>query len=89
MKTDSQDTNPEIERVQYEMLRKLGPAERVRLMRSLSQDVMQMSWRAVQRANPEASHKEIDLLFVAMIYGEELAANLGDYLLRHKQAKHD
>lgn len=84
MKTDTSDTNPEIERVQYEILRKLGPAQRVRLMRSLSQEVMQMSWRAIQRASPDASDEEIDLLFVAMAYGDELAGKLRANLAERK-----
>jgi hypothetical protein len=82
MRTDSRDTDPEIERIQYEMLRKLGPSERMRLMRSLSQDVMQMSWQAIRRANVGATGEEIELRFVAIIYGEEIANRLSGYLVR-------
>ena len=87
MKADSRDTNPDVERVQYEVLRRLGPAERVRLMRSLSQNIMQMSWQAIRRANLEATDDEVELLFVAMVYGEELATRLKNYLKQQQASK--
>lgn len=68
-----QDTHPDIEHMQTEMLRKAGPTERVRLARSLSQSVMQMAWRSLQKANPDADEDEIAVLFVALNYGQELA----------------
>jgi len=45
---------------------------------------MQMSWHAIQRANPEATYDEVELLFVAMNYGEELASRLKVYLAGRK-----
>jgi len=82
VKTQSRDTHPDIERVQIEMLRKAGTAERVRLARSLSQSVMQMSWSAIKKANPHASEEEVSILFVTQNYGDDLANGLREYLAR-------
>jgi hypothetical protein len=80
MKTQSTDTHPDIERVQVDMLKKVGAAERVRLARSLSQSVMQMSWNAIKKANPGASEEEVKVLFVALNYGKDLGDALRAYL---------
>lgn len=87
MRPQSRDTHPEIERIQIEMLRKAGPTERVRLARSLSQSVMQMSWNAIRKANPQVSEEEINILFVALNYGEDLAGGLRAYLALHEKAR--
>jgi hypothetical protein len=87
MRTQSPDTHPEIERVQIEMLRKAGATERARLARSLSQEVMQMSWNAIRRMNPDVSDEEIGILFVELNYGEQLAKSFREHLAQRKLAE--
>ncbi|MEO8288534.1 MAG: hypothetical protein ABI670_19105 [Chloroflexota bacterium] len=87
MRLQSTDTHPVIERIQVEMLRNAGATERVRLARSLSQSVMQMSWSAIQKANPNASDEEISILFVAQNYGDKLADDLRAYLVNRKTVR--
>ena len=48
---------------------------------------MQLSRRAIARANPDLSEKQIDLLFVAYHYGDNLALNLEKYL--DKNSNHE
>jgi len=74
------DTSPDVERAQVELLRRASVAERIRLVRSLSDMALQLSWRAIRRANPAASEEEVALRFVAVHYGHELAARLQGYL---------
>ncbi len=80
VRTQSADTNPEVERVQVELLRKLTVSERLKLGDKWSKAVMQMTWSALRRANPDAPENELDLLFVESLYGKTLADRLRAYL---------
>jgi hypothetical protein len=80
MRTQSVDTNPEVEKVQVELLRKLAVRERLKLGDKWSKAVMQMTWSALRRANPEAAEDELDLIFVESLYGKTLADRLRAYL---------
>jgi hypothetical protein len=73
MPTLSADTDPDAERVQIELLRRAGPARRAQLALSLSAQVIELSRRALARAEPSASPVEIQLRFVELNYGRELA----------------
>jgi hypothetical protein len=74
------DTHPEAEEFQILLIRKATVAKRLSLMRSLSQTTIQLSRRAIQRANPTLSDYDLDLAFVAYHYGAELANCLHRYL---------
>ena len=83
MKSQSPDTCSEAEKVQVELIRKSSVFRRISKVRSLSQTAMYLSRRAIQRANPSLSERELDLAFVANHYGENLAEQLRMYL-EHK-----
>lgn len=72
----SADTDPEAEAVQIDLLRRAGPARRLRMALDLSAQVMGMSLRALRRSCPDASEAEIRLRFVELHYGRDLAAGL-------------
>ncbi|MFH1244914.1 MAG: hypothetical protein V1662_00325 [Candidatus Omnitrophota bacterium] len=76
------DTNPEIEEVQISLIRQAGTAERVARMRSLSQTTINLSRRAIFRAHPEYTERELDVAFVSLHYGREVASRLAEYLTR-------
>ena len=78
------DTSPEAEKVQIELVRRATPAERIAQMRSLTAMAIKLSRRAIARANPELSPEEVDLLWVRLHYGKELADELKKYKSRHK-----
>ncbi|MCD4812000.1 hypothetical protein K8R14_05410 [bacterium] len=82
MITQSFDTHPEAERVQISLIQKAGIARRIGIARSLSQTAMQLSRRAISRANPQLSEQELNLVIVAHNYGSEIADRLGNYLKR-------
>ena len=80
MITQSIDTHPKAEEFQILLLRQATVAKRLAVMRSLSQTTIQLSRRAIRRANPTYSQLELNLAFVAYHYGEELSNQLGQYL---------
>lgn len=74
------DTNPEAEEFQISLIRKASIAKRALLMRSLSKTVIQLSRRTISRANPGLNEEEVNLIFVANNYGDDLAKRLSKYL---------
>ena len=80
MVTQSIDTDPAVEAIQIKLLQQASFAKRFNIMSSLTQTTRQLSFRAIQRANPTLTKQEIDLLFVAYHYGSELAERLRIYL---------
>ncbi len=84
MINQSSDTAPEVEKLQIELFRASSVAGRISLVRSLSQTAMYLSRRAIQRANPSLSEREVDLAFVANHYGQDLAERLRLYLEREQ-----
>ena len=67
------DTHPEAARVQLELLRRASPAKRFALACSLTDTVLSLCRRALAEANPGLSKDKLDLLFVELNYGRELA----------------
>jgi hypothetical protein len=79
-KTQSSDTHPEIEKVYVDLIRTASVVEKFSQVRALSKTALQLSRRAISRANKGLSEDEIDLLFVSHHYGEKLARGLKRYL---------
>ena len=73
MRTQSEDTSPEMERVQIELIRKASPAKLFGLVRSMSQIMMQASRENIRRLHPDANKEELTLIFVELYYGKKLA----------------
>jgi hypothetical protein len=72
----SADTDLDAEHVQLELLRRASVGERLRLAFSLSDAVMRMARDALRRLHPGDSDAEHAVRFVAIHYGEELAAGV-------------
>lgn len=73
MRTQSEDTSPEMERVQIELIRKATPAKLFGLVRSMSQTMIEASIRNIRKLHPDASQEEITLIFVELYYGKKVA----------------
>ena len=84
MITQSPDTTPEAEKKQIDLIRKSSVPRRISIVRSLSKTVIYLSRRAIRRARPSLSEREVNIAFVANHYGEELAVRLRMYLERQK-----
>ena len=80
MATQAIDTHPQIEDIQIQLIRQASVAKRVAVMWSLSHTTIQLSRRAIQRANPAYTPLEVKLAFVALHYGEDLANQVKHYL---------
>ncbi|MGD0654849.1 MAG: hypothetical protein ABSA16_10930 [Thermoguttaceae bacterium] len=76
------DTHPEAERVQIELLRKKTVSERFALVRSLTAFTIDLSRRAIARANPDLSPDELRIKYIELVYGKELSQRVRDYLLK-------
>jgi len=70
------DTGLDAERVQVALLRTASVARRLHLALSLSATVIGAARRALARAQPDASARDLDVRFVELHYGADLAANL-------------
>lgn len=81
------DTAPEAAKVQIELLRKATIAERIAKARSLTAMTIGLSRRAIQRAHADWSPEEVDVKFVELHYGKELAAGLRKYLRKHPSCR--
>jgi hypothetical protein len=84
MRTQSPDTSPEAERVQIELIRQASSARLFGLVRSLSQTLLRASRKNIHNLHPELSKVELDLLFVELYYGKELAERVRAYLEERK-----
>lgn len=73
MKTQSVDTNEKTEKVLISIIRKKSPSQKLSQVFSLSQMAIQLSKRAIRRANPNLDDNEIKLLFIELHYGKDLA----------------
>ena len=79
MRTQSKDTHPKAEKVLISLLRDANTAKKFSQIRSLSQVTLQLSRRALVRANKDLTEQQIDVLFVFHHYGKELSDNLEKY----------
>lgn len=79
MKSQSRDTSIEAEKVQLELLRNSSMAKRLSLVRMLTNSTRNMAKDAIKKCNPEKSQKELNLIFVEVTYGCELADKLRKY----------
>jgi hypothetical protein len=78
------DTSVEAERVQIDLVRAAPVARRLHMAWSLSATVISLARQALLRARPDASSQEIDLRFVELHYGPDLAAALRADLVRRQ-----
>ena len=78
------DTHPKSEQFQLSLIRRASVAERIAKTRSLSRTVIRLSRRAIARANPNLNEEELNLLFITLHYGREIADRVRKYLTRKK-----
>lgn len=75
-----QDTNPKVEDVLINLIRQKSIPERLAQTESLTSLVIRLSKRAIARNNIGKDKRELDLLFIKLHYGEELAGKVRKYL---------
>ncbi len=80
MRTQSRDTNIKTERFLISLLQKEKPEKKFSRIRSLSETAINLSKRAIKRANKNLNEEQINLLFIEYNYGKDLAAKVQKYL---------
>ena len=80
MLIQSSDTGPEIEAIQISLFRQASVAKKISGLRSLSMTILQLSRRAIVRANPGLSEQEMKCKLVEYHYGAGLAECFRRYL---------
>ncbi|MBN9391515.1 MAG: hypothetical protein J0I20_26015 [Chloroflexi bacterium] len=75
-----EDTTPEAEEMQIELLRRASVTRRAEILFSLSATTRWLAYEAIKKANPGISDIEADLLFVEYHYGKDLADKVRTYL---------
>ncbi len=73
MRTQSEDTSPEMERVQIELIRKASIAKRFAIMQAWSQLLIEANKQRIHKDHPDASEEELTLILVELYYGKQLA----------------
>jgi hypothetical protein len=80
MKTQSIDTHIEAEQFQVSLLRQKSIADKFYQIRSLSKSTIQLSKRAIFRANKGLNEQQVNLLFINLHYGPDLANRVKLYM---------
>jgi hypothetical protein len=88
MKPQSLDTSIETEKVQVELLRNSSIAKRLALARMLTNSTRKMAKNAIKKCNPGKSQRELDLIFVEVVYGKELAEQLREFYFAREKNEH-
>ncbi len=79
-KTQSSDTHPVVERLQFERLRQMGRQARFEQGLARIDESLTLMWRALRRLHPNATAEEMHIEWVRVQFGEELAQRVADYL---------
>lgn len=74
------DTSNAIEEAQLQLLRQKTPAQRVALAIRLSSDVVRAAKRAIANVELNLSARQVELRFVELHYGKELADEVRQYV---------
>ncbi len=80
MRRDLRDTDPQAYRVLVELARQAGAGRKVAQAAALSTELARLSRRAIRRARPELTDREVELEFVAVHYGRELSERVREYM---------
>lgn len=86
MHTGTSDTDPDVLRLQADLLRRATPARRLQLALSLSASVIGLAYAGIRRRSPGISDDDAHLQFVEIHYGAELAQELRARLLADRHA---
>jgi hypothetical protein len=79
MATLSADTNPKIEQIQIELLRKVSPARKLQMVAQMNNTVRAFMYAGLQRRNPEATAETLRRMFADLLLGEDLARKVFAY----------
>ena len=79
MSTLSADTDPKIEQIQIELLRKASPARKFEMVAQMNNTVRVFMFAGLKRRNPEATPETLRRMFAGLLLGEDLARKVFSY----------
>lgn len=79
------DTPLKIEKIQIDLIRQLTISKRIAMVQALTETTVQLSKKAILKANPQLNGQEINILFCSFTYGESLANQIKEYINRKKE----
>lgn len=85
MQPQSEDTHPEIEKIQIDLFRQAPITKKIALVNAWSQSIRDASRLDIQKEHSNAGEEEVKLMLVERMYGKELADKVGNELKRRKQ----
>jgi hypothetical protein len=68
----NRDTSPEAERVQADVLRRLGPSRRLEIAFEMSQEARALVKQRLRRQHPELDEAGLDRALIEELYGIRL-----------------
>jgi hypothetical protein len=85
MKTQSRDTSPEIEKLQFDLLRRVGVSKRLQLARAQTASAIHMARRRIAKRHLNWTEQQVALEWARLTYGDEVVGRLASELKRRGQ----
>jgi hypothetical protein len=79
------DTSPEIEAIQIAFFRDAPTWKKFEMMEQMNQLVRTFAMTGLRERYPQATPEELRYRLVEMLYGEEMATKVFDYLARREK----
>ena len=76
----SPDTTPEAENLLFELLAKKSPAEKVEMVCQMSATIRTLAMSGLRDRHPAASEAELKVRLAQLLYGDDVAQNIGERL---------
>ena len=86
MQPQSVDTSPEMEHIQIELLRKRSIPQKIAMVESWSQFILEATKQGIRRDYPEMSEEDIALTLVARQFGQPFAEKIRVALAQRQHA---
>ena len=79
-RTYTTDTSEEALEMQLECFRRMTPPERIAKMSSWSSQIKRMGFDAIRRRHPEFDEQQVQLKYIELAYGLEIAQGYRTWL---------
>jgi hypothetical protein len=86
MRTQSADTSPETEHIQIELLRKRSIPQKLAMVESWSQFILEATRQGIRREYPEMSEEDVALTLVARQFGQPFAEKIRVALIQRRHS---
>ncbi len=79
-RTQSEDTHPVVEKLQFERLRQMGRKERFERGLAWTDDALATMWNALRRKRPGLTNEQLHVEWARIQFGEEFAHKLEEHI---------